>query len=186
MEGGSELARELAARFDLSTNLSADELVELTERALERGREEAAPDRLVSLESCLQVLETSEVPKQAIVEAIAAVLENRERRLSNVIAAKAHEMERSLLALLPRLDTSYHSCVEQALSPEGAPKPGAEPGKVRFQLRSERGHLHVRVRHVPVTEEAMTSSASTSGERGSRRDSNVGSGGVGLVRPRCA
>jgi hypothetical protein len=145
------LLARLASRHDLSIRLSADEVAELTERVLEPSDHVAGLDaQLVALDSYIRLLEPHDCSERSIEVAIEALLRGREERLSNVITRKAYELERMLLGLLPRLDAPYQSDAKYPtpLGRVGSPDRGKR-SHVQYQVRARRGHLMVKVRHLP-------------------------------------
>ncbi len=135
----------LRERFDLSLALSSDEVAELTERVLETRRVLDDKDTsLISLGSFVRILEPHQLSEEVIDGAIDGLLRSREQRLSNAIANKAHELERMLLGLLPRLDSFYQSNLSLEIPSGRAAMAGAE---VNFRVRSKPGRFEVEVRH---------------------------------------
>ena len=123
-------------------------MAELTERLLEStllGQHETG----VPLDGCLALFRAQAVPEEAIRSAVAELVRRRDERLSNVLKRKADELDRMLVQLLARLDTSFQACVLRPLARarEHTGTPSA-PGAVEYQIAAVPAELEVRVRHV--------------------------------------
>jgi len=139
----------LGERHDLAVRLTPDEVAELTELALDvHGPVASEETQLVSLASLLQMLEPHELSIDALDRAIEAVMRGRRQRLHNVIARKAHELERMLFGLLPRFDGEFHARPRVRIAGSAVVRGGGRP-MVEYDVRAESARLDIRVLYVP-------------------------------------